>query len=101
MISIKLKAIILFYKGFFPISFLISIFCCMMVWQYGLASSFLSIVITKNISYGIIALFINYIQPGRFYFYYNLGLSRYILFFCSFTIDACLLAALLILVAGF
>ena len=85
-LRLTIRIIIGFYRSFFIAAALITICCASLFWQYGY-SIFAAIFWLKLASLAIIYWFINNYKRKEFYYYYNLGISKRVLWMATLLFD--------------
>jgi hypothetical protein len=81
-----LRLLLTFYKNFFFFSFLITLVCMVLMWEYGM-SIFTVLFWLKLSTLGLAFIFINSYKSKEFYYYQNLGLSRTFLWVSTLGFD--------------
>lgn len=85
-----------FYRGFAFSCLTITAACTKITWHYG-GSVFLSLLLFKLITLSLVYYFVSVGKKKELFFYYNLGLSKNIMFAISFAIDLFIFFAALLL----
>ncbi|MFZ6024663.1 MAG: hypothetical protein ACOYVG_09460 [Bacteroidota bacterium] len=85
-----------FYQSFLLFSILITTCCISIFWEHGFGS-FITIFWFKIASLGLTYYFINSYKRKTYYYYFNLGLSKTILWTATLVFDFMLFLLLIIL----
>jgi hypothetical protein len=96
-ISKTIRLIWTFYKSFFLLSLLLTIFSLVLFWEYGL-SIFSELFWLKIVTLAITFYFINSQKNKEYYYYQNLGLSKNLIWTTSLIFDFFLFILLIILI---
>lgn len=86
-----------FYQSFLLFSILITVCCIGIFWKYGL-TSFVTIFWFKIASLGLTYYFVNSYKRKTYYYYFNLGLSKILLWTATLVFDITLFLSLIILI---
>ncbi|AFL96284.1 hypothetical protein Q787_00265 [Ornithobacterium rhinotracheale H06-030791] len=71
----KFKLVLIYYRGFWILSFIITLWCMYMIYTYGL-SAVSNAFWVKVISLGLIFLYQREYKSRNMYYYLNLGVSK-------------------------
>jgi len=85
-----------FYQSFLLASIVITICCLSIFWSNGF-SSFIAIFWFKIITLALTYYFVNSYNSKRYYYYFNLGISKVVLWTVSLVFDVALFLILIIL----
>ena len=85
-----------FYRSFFLLSFLITATCLVILWENGL-SVFAGVFWLKIGTLALTCYFINGYKSKEFYYYYNHGLSRWLLWAITLSFDFLLFLSFIII----
>ena len=91
----KLSAIFRFYRGIIVLSFVIDICCLILFSKYGF-SIFSGLFWLKLTTLGITVYWINEHKKKNYYFYYNMGLSKSLLWSATLSLDFAIFILLII-----
>ncbi|HEY4208704.1 MAG TPA: hypothetical protein VGM31_17880 [Puia sp.] len=93
--SAIIRLLLTFYKGFFLLSFLLTLICVILYWEYG--SSILYVLICfKLLTQGLTWHYTRSYKKKEFYYYRNLGIRDLVLWSVTLGFDLCMFALLLI-----
>lgn len=95
-----IKLILTFYKSFFLANFIITLGCLRPFWLFGF-QSFMAIFWFKTGTLVIIYHFIKTYKNKEFYYYQNLGISKFFLWSATLTFDFTLFIFLIIIAYKF
>src|ERR1700756_1381980 len=90
------KLILLFYKNFFFLSFILTLCCAFILYVNGI-SAFTIVFWFKLLTLALIFYGINQYKKHEFYYYQNLGISQLTLWLVSFGVDMLLFILLMAL----
>jgi len=94
-----LRLTLTFYKSFLFVSLLITLSCMSVIATNGM-QAFVAVFWFKIITLGLIVFFINNYKRNEFYYYKNLGLSKFRLWLSILLFDFILFIMLLIIAAN-
>ncbi len=89
-----------FYGGFFPVSFIITVCCALIVWHWGL-ETFFALFWFKLFTLGVIVFAVRSHKSHEFYYYQNLGVSQRLLWTGTLTFDLALFVFLVLQINTF
>jgi hypothetical protein len=92
----KANILLYFYKSYFAVAFIVSAVCAYLFYHYGV-EAIGALFWLKIMADMAIMFFINKYKNKEFYYYYNLGLSRTMLWAISLTADFILFSILILL----
>lgn len=98
--SKNIRLLFTFYKSFLLFSIVITACCLCIVWKYGIIS-FTGIFWFKIVSLGLTYYFINSYKSKEYYYYFNLGISKALLWTATLLFDFALFLLLIILTYQF
>jgi len=90
-----IRLLLTFYKSFFLANLLITGACMVLFWEYGL-SIFKVLFWFKLVTLWMVFQFIRAYKSKEFYYYQNLGVSKFVLWATTLGFDFCLFLFLLI-----
>ncbi len=95
-----IRLIWIFYKSFLVLSLFINLCCISIFWNHGF-SSFSVIFWLKMATLALTYYFINTYKNKEYYYYLNLGISKFLLWIVSLSFDFVLFISLIILTNTF
>jgi len=84
-----------FYRSFIFVSLVITACCLSIFWAYGF-SAFSGLFWLKIVSQGLTYYFVNSYKDKEYYYYYNLSISKRMLWVVTLTFDFALFVFLII-----
>lgn len=87
----QLRVVLIFYRSFIIPAMLFNILGIVVMQIEGPVNVVAQVLFLKIFSDFVIAYFLNIMEKGSFYFYYNMGISRFKLFTLAFLLDLFLL----------